>query len=76
MIYRAAYNQFLPQSLTTIVDTLGLLRNSVFMFLGIIDFAQCEYRKLNLAKHDGHSMRVKMLACRHSCHVLSMKLQI
>ena len=31
VIYRATHNQYLLQSLTTIVDTLGLLRHSTFV---------------------------------------------
>ena len=43
VIYRAAHNQFLLQSLTTIVDTLGLLRHSTFVLPGSIELARREH---------------------------------
>ena len=75
-IYRAAHNQFLLQSLTTIVDTLGLLRHSTFVLPGSIELARREHLQLIRAIRDGEARRAEMLARRHVRHALAMRLQL
>ena len=76
VIYRAAHNQFLLQSLTTIVDTLGLLRHSTFVLPGSIELARREHLRLIRAIRDGEARRAEMLARRHVRHALAMRLQL
>ena len=76
VIYRAAHNQYLLQSLTTIIDTLGLLRHSTFVLPGSIEMARREHLQLIRAIRDGDTGRAKMLACRHVRHALAMRLQL
>ena len=65
VIYRAAHNQYLLQSLTTIVDTLGLLRHSTFVLPGSIALARREHLQIIHAIRDGEAKRAEMLARRH-----------
>jgi DNA-binding GntR family transcriptional regulator len=76
VIYRAAHNQFLLQSLTTIVDTLGLLRHSTFVLPGSIELARREHLQMIRAIRDGQAKRAELLARRHVRHALSMRLQL
>ena len=76
VIYRAAHNPFLLQSLTTIVDTLGLLRHSTFVLPGSIELARREHLQLIRAIRDGEARRAEMLARRHVRHALAMRLQL
>lgn len=76
VIYRAAHNQFLLQSLTNIVDTLGLLRHSTFVLPGSIELARREHLQLIRAIRDGKARRAEMLARRHIRHALAMRLQL
>lgn len=76
MIYRAAHNQYLLQSLTTIVDTLGLLRHSTFVLPGSIELARREHLQIIRAIRDGQAKRAEMLARRHVRRALSMRLQL
>lgn len=76
MIYRAAHNQYLLQSLTTIVDTLGLLRHSTFVLPGSIELARREHRQIIRAIRDGEAKRAEMLARRHVRRALAMRLQL
>jgi DNA-binding GntR family transcriptional regulator len=75
-IYRAAHNQFLLQSLTTIVDTLGLLRHSTFVLPGSIELARREHLQIIRAIRDGEAKRAESLARRHIRHALAMRLQL
>jgi DNA-binding GntR family transcriptional regulator len=76
MIYRAAHNHYLLQSLTTIVDTLGLLRHSTFVLPGSIDLARREHVQIIRAIRDGETKRAEMLARRHVRRALAMRLQL
>lgn len=76
VIYRAAHNQFLLQSLTTIVDTLGLLRYSTFVLPGSIELARREHLQMIRAIRDGQAKRAELLARRHIRHALAMRLQL
>lgn len=76
MIYRAAHNRYLLQSLTTIVDTLGLLRHSTFVLPGSIELARREHQQIIRAIRDGESKRAEMLARRHVRRALAMRLQL
>jgi DNA-binding GntR family transcriptional regulator len=76
LIYRAAHNQFLLQSLTTIVDALGLLRHSTFVLPGSNELARREHLQLIRAIRDGEARRAEMLARRHVRHALAMRLQL
>jgi DNA-binding GntR family transcriptional regulator len=76
IIYRAAHNQFLLKSLTTVVDTLGLLRHSTFVLRGSIELARREHLQIIGAIRDGEAKRAEMLARRHIRHALAMRLQL
>ena len=76
VIYRATHNQYLLQSLTTIVDTLGLLRHSTFVLPGSIELARREHMQIIRAIRDGEARRAEMLARRHVRRALSMRLQL
>jgi len=76
MIYRAAHNPYLLQSLTAVVDTLGLLRHSTFVLPGSIDLARREHLQIIRAIRDGEPKSAEMLARRHVRRALSMRLQL
>jgi DNA-binding GntR family transcriptional regulator len=76
VIYRAAHNQYLLQSLTTIVDTLGLLRHSTFVLPGSIELARREHLHIIRAIRDGEAKRAEILARRHVRRALAMRLQL
>jgi DNA-binding GntR family transcriptional regulator len=76
VIYRAARNEFLLQSLTTVVDTLGLLRHSTFVLPGSIDLARREHLQIIRAIRDGEARRAEILARRHIRRALAMRLQL
>lgn len=76
IIYRAAHNQYLLQSLTTIVDTLGLLRHSTFVLPGSIELARREHLQIIRAIRDGEAKRAESLARRHVRRALAMRLQL
>lgn len=76
VIYRAAHNQYLLQSLTTIVDTLGLLRHSTFVLPGSIELARREHMQIIRAIRDGEAKRAELLARRHVRRALAMWLQL
>ncbi len=76
VIYRAAHNQYLLQSLTTIVDVLGLLRHSTFVLPGSIELARREHLELIRAIRDGEARRSEKLARKHIRNALAMRLQL
>jgi DNA-binding GntR family transcriptional regulator len=76
VIYRAAHNQFLLQSLTSVVDTLGLLRHSTFVLPGSVELAHAEHLEIIHAIRDGRAKRAEMLARQHIRHALAMRLQL
>lgn len=76
VIYRAARNEYLLQSLTTVVDTLGLLRHSTFVLPGSIDLARREHLQIIRAIRDGEAKRAEVLARRHVRRALAMRLQL
>jgi DNA-binding GntR family transcriptional regulator len=76
MIYRATHNQYLLRSVTTVVDTLGLLRHSTFVLPGSIELARREHSALIRAIRDRNAKRAESLARRHIRHALSMRLQL
>jgi DNA-binding GntR family transcriptional regulator len=76
VIYRAAHNQYLLQSLITIVDTLGLLRHSTFVLPGSVELARSEHLQIIRAIRDGEAKRADILARRHVRRALAMRLQL
>jgi DNA-binding GntR family transcriptional regulator len=76
IIYRATHNQYLLQSLTTIVDTLGLLRHSTFVLPGSIALARRDHLEIIHAIRDGEVKRAEKLARRHIRRALAMRLQL
>ena len=75
-IYSAAHNRYLLQSLNTVVDTLGLLRHSTFIFPGSIDIAQKEHLGILQAIRIGDSKRAQVLAAAHVSHALELRLRL
>lgn len=45
-LYRASHNRYLLQSVTSVVDALGLLRRSTFVLPGSIELAHGEHEKI------------------------------
>ena len=75
-IYTAAHNRYLLQSITTIVDALGLLRHSTFMLPGSIELAHREHMKIIRAIRERNHVAAEELAREHVRHALAMRLQL
>ena len=75
-IYRAAHNRYLLQSITTIVDALGLLRHSTFILPGSIELAHREHMKIIKAIRERNQIAAEQLAREHVRHALAMRLQL
>jgi DNA-binding GntR family transcriptional regulator len=75
-IYRAAHNRYLLQSITTIVDALGLLRHSTFILPGSIELAHREHMKIIKAIRERNHVAAEQLAREHVRHALAMRLQL
>jgi DNA-binding GntR family transcriptional regulator len=75
-LYGAAHNPYLVQSLTSIVDTLGLLRHSTFILPGSIELAHREHLKIIRAVRDHKAAEAEKLAREHVRHALKMRLEL
>jgi DNA-binding GntR family transcriptional regulator len=75
-LYGAAHNRYLLQSITTVVDALGLLRNSTFVLPGSIELAHREHLQIITAIRDRKSEQAERLAREHVHHALAMRLEL
>jgi DNA-binding GntR family transcriptional regulator len=75
-IYAAAHNRFLLQSLTTVVDTLGLLRHSTFQVPGSIEIAHRQHVRIINAIRERKTMDAEQFAREHIRHALAMRLEL
>jgi len=66
MLYAAAHNRYLLQSITTVVDALGLLRHSTFVLPGSIELAHGEHLQIITAIRDRKSAAAERLARENS----------
>ena len=76
MLYAAAHNRYLLQSITTVVDALGLLRHSTFVLPGSIELAHREHLQIIKAIRDRKSAQAERLAREHVKHALAMRLEL
>jgi DNA-binding GntR family transcriptional regulator len=76
MLYAAAHNRYLLQSITTVVDALGLLRHSTFVLPGSIELAHREHLQIITAIRDRKSAAAERLAREHINHALAMRLEL
>jgi DNA-binding GntR family transcriptional regulator len=75
-LYAAAHNRYLLQSITTVVDALGLLRHSTFVLPGSIELAHREHLQIITAVRDRNAAEAERLARRHVNHALAMRLEL
>ena len=75
-LYAAAHNRYLLQSITTVVDALGLLRHSTFVLPGSIELAHREHLQIIKAIRDRKSAAAERLAREHVNHALAMRLEL
>ena len=75
-LYAAAHNRYLLQSITTVVDALGLLRHSTFVLPGSIELAHREHLQIIRAIRDRKSAEAERLAREHVHHALAMRLEL
>ena len=75
-LYAAAHNRYLLQSITTVVDALGLLRHSTFVLPGSIELAHREHLQIITAIRDHKSVAAERLAREHVNHALAMRLEL
>jgi DNA-binding GntR family transcriptional regulator len=75
-LYCAAHNPYLLQSLSSIMDALGLLRHSTFVLPGSIELAHREHMQIIRAVQDHKRADAERLARQHVRHALSMRLQL
>jgi DNA-binding GntR family transcriptional regulator len=76
VIYSAAHNRYLLQSLNSVVDALGLLRHSTFVLPGSTKQARREHLEILRAIRDRNAKRADQLARRHIRHALALRLQL
>jgi DNA-binding GntR family transcriptional regulator len=74
--YRAAHNRYLLQSVTTVVDALGLLRHSTFVLPGSAELAHREHLQIIEAVRDRNPATAERLARAHVRHALAMRLKL
>jgi DNA-binding GntR family transcriptional regulator len=75
-LYAAAHNPYLLQSITTVVDALGLLRHSTFVLPGSIELAHREHLQIITAVRERNSAAAERLAREHVNHALAMRLEL
>jgi len=75
-LYCAAHNQYLLQSLSSVVDTLGLLRDSTFILPGSVREAHREHLEIVEAIERRDPDAGERLARRHVRHALEIRLQL
>ena len=59
-LYAAAHNRYLLQSITTVVDALGLLRHSTFVLPGSIELAEDLTGKGHISRGVGNEDRISL----------------
>jgi DNA-binding GntR family transcriptional regulator len=74
--YKASHNRYLLQSVTTVVDALGLLRHSTFVLPGSAELAHREHLQIIAAIRDRHAAKAERLARTHVRHALAMRLKL
>jgi DNA-binding GntR family transcriptional regulator len=75
-IYNAAHNRYLLQAITSVVDSLGLLRHSTFVLPGSIEQARREHVDIVRAIKAGDAKRAERVAKLHIQHALGLRLQL
>ncbi len=75
-IYNAAHNRYLLQSITSVIDALGLLRHSTFVLPGSIEQARREHLEIVRAIKAGDAKRAERAARLHIQHSLALRLQL
>jgi len=74
--YEAAHNRYLLQSVTTVVDALGLLRHSTFVLPGSAALAHREHLQIIAAIRGRDPAAAERLAREHVRHALEMRLRL
>jgi DNA-binding GntR family transcriptional regulator len=74
--YKASHNRYLLQSVTTVVDALGLLRHSTFVLPGSAELAHREHLQIINAIRDRKPAVAERLAREHVRHALAMRLKL
>jgi hypothetical protein len=74
--YKASHNRYLLQSVTTVVDALGLLRHSTFVLPGSAELAHREHLQIIKAIRTRNPAAAKRLARQHVRHALAMRLKL
>lgn len=75
-IYAAARNRYLLQSLSSVADTLGLLRFSSFVLPGSIEQARTEHLEIIKAIKDRDGKRADLWARKHVSNALALRLKL
>ena len=75
-LYEASYNPYLLQSLTSVIDALGLLRHSTFVLPGSIEAARFEHRKIVQAIRHHDPDEAEKAARLHVKNALAMRLEL
>lgn len=75
-LYRAAHNRFLLQSLTTVVDTLGLLKHSTFVLPGSGTAAHRQHTAIVKAVTKRDLDAAEQLARKHVRDSLELRLKL
>jgi DNA-binding GntR family transcriptional regulator len=76
IIYQAAHNRYLLQSLNSVVDALGLLHHSTFVLSGSVEQAHQEHLNIIAAIRARNPARAERLARKHVRHSLKLRLQL
>ena len=76
VIYEAAHNRYLLQSINSIIDALGLLRHSTFVLPGSAATARREHMEIIRAIRSGNSAKAEQMARRHVRGALELRLQL
>ena len=76
VIYEAAHNRYLLQSINSIIDALGLLRHSTFVLPGSAATARREHMEIIRAIRSGNAARAEQMARRHVRGALELRLQL
>jgi DNA-binding GntR family transcriptional regulator len=74
--YKASHNRYLLQSITTVVDALGLLRHSTFVLPGSAELAHREHLGIIGAIRTRNPGEAERLARAHVRHALAMRLEL
>jgi DNA-binding GntR family transcriptional regulator len=74
--YKASHNRYLLQSITSVVDALGLLRHSTFVLPGSAELAHREHLEIIDAIRSRNPGEAERLARAHVRHALAMRLKL